>query len=174
MGQLSYAYNFGYEAPDFMGISNGSLSFFPFNCYESISLLSVNLAFTAINSAQTRTVSLGLYSLNGSSLSIANSLSVTFTNASSRVAIVLTATSAAQNLTPGTWFWGFLASTAGDSRVSIYAATANIAAGNAFPGAFIAGRMTASTNALPSSYATSNLDITGADALSIPQIILTA
>ena len=53
-------------------------------------------------------------------------------------------------------------------------ANSSINPANAIPGGFLMGRMTASTGAMPGSIATSNLDITGSDALRQPYIILTA
>lgn len=153
-------------------VSNGTLFFFPFVLLSSISLGILNFKGSA--SSGTKTLSIGLYSLNGVSLSLANSLSGAFNSSITHNRYFsLTATSATQNITPGNWWWGFLLSTAGASNFSLEAQS-SVNAGNAFPGSFIGGIMTASTNALPTNYATSDLDITGSDALTIPTIILSA
>lgn len=122
------------------------------------------------NSTLKHTFSIGLYSLNGSTLSLANSASGTRTQNSFGY-FTITATSATQNITPGTWWFGFLLSTTGSSGNSIYGQT-GLPVGNAFPGGFMGGRMTESTGALPTAYSTSNLDTTGADSNQVPMIIL--
>lgn len=175
MGQLLFEQNMQLlNSPNLLTINNGSLSFFPFNIRDSISFGTLNFLMGKTNNNVTFTMSVGLYSLTGSTLSLTNSISETFssTNVVQKFYMSLTATSAAQNITPGTWFLGMLVSTGGNSDLSLNGATIN--PGNAFPGAFIGGAMTDSTNALPSSYATSNLDITGSNPVSVPLILLTA
>ena len=152
--------------------SNGSLSFIPIQPTDSISFGVLNLLYRQTHTSS-NSVSIGLYSLNGGNLSLANSISGIATNSAGAGWISLTATSATQNITPGTWWLGLLFSTTGSSAFSLYGNN-NISPGNAFPGGFMMGRMSASTNALPTSYATSDLDIIGFDAVQIPIIILTA
>lgn len=172
MGQLNFAYNLEGPTSQLFAINNGTLSFFPFNLYESLSFSVVNFPVQGENANRTVSYSLGLYSLTGSSISLANSISGTRTqNNTEAYYVSLTATSAAQNITPGTWWFGFLASTGGNANVSLLGQS-NVIPGNSFPGSFIQGRMTDSTNALPGSYATSDLDTTGADAMNIPMILL--
>ena len=161
-------------ADDLARVSNGTLSFFAFNVFDSISLNTVNIAFSMSNAVNTQSVSLGLYSMNGSTLSLANSLSNTRTaGAGSSVYLGFTNPSSAQNITPGTWYWGILISTAGNSALDLIGQSV-INALNGFPGAFVGGRMTDSTAALPASYATASLDITGNDATMVPYLIISA
>ena len=177
MAQLNFHINFAGEVNQRWQASNGTLSFFPFSPSDSISFGTLNIAISKSTSAATFTFSIGLYSLTGSSLSLANSISETFSNTNNgQQWVSLTAVSATQNITPGSWWLGLLISTGGDSRIYINGQSLINAIGpeNAFPGGFIGGRMTESTNALPSSYATSGLDITGGDATNVPIIILTA
>jgi hypothetical protein len=89
--------------------------------------------------------------------------------------ISFTNTSATQNITPGTWYFGIVlsfnpSSTGFDTH--LLRGHRGFSAENAFPGSFIWGRMTATTGALPSSYATSDLDTTGMDAMGVPYILL--
>ena len=177
MGQLNFEYNIAFGGSYDINISNGTLSFFPFLIRDSISIGTFNILIEyGASSSKTQTFSLGLYSLTGSTLSIANSWSGTAGStgtASARLWVSLTATSAAQNITPGAWWFGMLVSTSNQSAITFLGGS-NINPANAFPAGFYVGRMTDSTNALPSSYATSNLDITGSDAIGVPNIILTA
>ena len=181
MPQLNFFQNINSPNFDiFTSVNHGSLSFFGFNLGDSISFntlnLPVNINNDGVNTASS-TYRIGLYSLNGSTLSLANSISgsSTFTDINNPVAlyISMTATSATQNITPGTWYFGILVSTGGHSDGYIFGHDL-INPGNAFPAGFIAGRMTASTTAMPGSIATSDLDITGSDAMQYPYILLTA
>ena len=119
MGQLTFAQNIPYPGELAIAISEATLTVFPFNVYDSISFKTANLAYNLISVAtgagpgstvtqRTANVSLGLYSLNGSTLSLANSVSRTIsfpslTAATSRQAgyISMSGTSATQNITPG-------------------------------------------------------------------------
>lgn len=178
MGQLLYAQNFNNVPNASMTYAKGSLLFFGFNIYESISFKTANMVISGnANSNGDVSISLGLYSLNSSTLSLANSISRGITRPSwdNPIYISLSDTSANQNISPGTWYWGLVISgTTTAQNVTRLIGQQNIDPLNAFPGGFIGGRMTDTTNALPVSYETSNLDITGSDAMPVPVIILTA
>ena len=119
--------------------------------------------------------SFGLYSLNGSTLSLANSAGMSTTNYSIDVSSVIwrsMITSATQNITPGAWYFGFFFSGINNLVSQLFNNSINPA--NAIPGGFLMGRMTDSITAMPGSIATSNLDITGSDAIRQPFIIITA
>lgn len=186
MPQLSFQQNYNHMPSFSNAISQGTLSFIPFNIDDSISFKTLNVGMEVTLSSLGNisfTLSLGLYSLTGNSVSLANSISLSRSSnnglgaTTSQLYISATATSATQNITPGTWFWGIVgtsnASLLGDAAWSLYIGSLTNA-GNAFPGGFIGGRMTASTNALPESYATSDLDITGNDAMGVPYILLSS
>src|SRR3990167_7661894 len=147
------------------------MKFVGFNIQDSILFKTINIPQFFNNTSLSHTLSLGLYSLNGSTLSLGNSASGSITASGlKRCYLSITGTSATQNITPGTWYFGLLISISSGTVISIYGqSSANPS--NAFPGVFIGGIMTDSTNALPTSFATSNLDITGVDALSVPSII---
>lgn len=171
MAQLNFWHNaIGALSNQNRAMSNGTLSFCPMILEDSISIGTLNLYIQQAANG-TRTFSIGLYSLTGSTLSIINSWSQTYN--SRAYYFTCSNTSANQNITPGTWWLGLLVSTSGTSNAFIYGQT-SINPANAFPGGFIGGRMSDSTNALPSSYATSDLDITGNDAMFVPFILLTA
>ena len=178
MAQLSFIYNVLIPNTERLTFSNGTISYVPFNIYDSISFLSLNFAFTNFNStAKTITLSVGLYSLSGSTLSIANSISGSMSFATNEVLgdkyVGLTATSVAQNITPGTWWLGILGSTSSNGSLSFLAGQ-NFNPANSFPGNFIGGRMTDSTNALPGSYNITNLDTTSVDAMQVPFILFSS
>lgn len=176
MPQLSFAMNYFHLVNRITQAQDGTMSFIGWNLGDSISLLTLNvlLRFGAAN--QTHTGSLGLYSLNVSTLSLANYITGTFSNGAgvSNYFVSLTGTSSAQNIGPGTWYWGLLFRTGGANSLSYFCGTSNLNPANAFPGALMAGAMTESTAALPSSYATSNLDTTGSENTNIPYIVLSA
>ena len=175
MGQLLFEQNNNNLPSPSLTISNGTLLFAPFLVNDNISLGTLNVLLTKSAANMTFTVSLGLYSLTGSTLSIANSASRSFSSTNSGQAFFLSmaTTSATQNISAGVWWFGFLLSTGGNSNLGFHGGF-NVAVSNPFPGSFIGGRMTDSTNALPSSYATSDLDTTGADALYVPYLLITA
>ena len=154
-------------------VSDATVTFARFNVDDSVSFKTMNIAVSAsATDNQTVSFSVGLYSLNGSTLSLTNSISRTIQITTTRgYFLSLTGTSATQNITPGTWWFGFLIRTG--ASLSLRGAS-TVDPANAFPGSFIGGRMTVSTAALPGSYATSDLDVTGADAMFIPNIILSS
>lgn len=172
MGQLIFNNNLNYIGPQSnLTYLNGSLSFVPYTIFDSISLGTFNILYRSkVATGGTHTLSLGLYSLTGSTLTLANSgslpISVTGIHWES-----ITTWSSTQNISPGTWFWGFLFSTNVSSLADLFGVK-TIGAANAFPGGFIGGAMSESTNALPSSFATSNIDSIGLPELMIPVIIL--
>ena len=176
MAQLLFEKSLPYYGPSRLSVNNASMTFCAMNFNDSISFNTVNMVF--LNEAggnRSMSVSLGLYSLSGSTLSLANSVSSTFSQpAANRIYISMTSTSATQNITPGIWYIGYWMSRSDTGDYAPSGQYINLSAGNAFPGAFIGGAMTVSTNALPSSYATSDLDITGQDALLVPFIIMSA
>ena len=172
--QASSMHNFpliGYSTV--VGSAN-TLQFLGYNILASISLNTLNLGVVRTGS-QTLTLSIGLYSLTGSTLSLANSGSVSSGSAGVEKSgyLSISTFSATQNITPGGWFWGVVFATSSNSAFRLYGGV-NINPANAFPGGFIGGAMTDSTNALPSSYETSNLNITGQSAFPVPYLIISA
>ena len=180
MAQIAFEQNFNYWEGKVTLVNNATLSFIPMEIRDSVSLntFNIGLIWGSSSSNGTFSASIGLYSLTGSSLSIINSFSGSRTLTSGGVNpfngfFSITTASATQNITPGNWWLGLLFSISQNTILSLVGAlTANPA--NAFPGSFIGGAMTDSTNALPASFATSNLDITGSDAMFVPSIIISA
>jgi hypothetical protein len=180
MPQLNYAQNIERIPNTSISFVADILSFFPINIYDNISWNNINLIASFADSAATRNWSfrIGLYSLNGSSLSLENSVSVNRTFATSAAArnewVTMNNTSATQNITPGTWFLGIVISTGQNNNMSLIGHAITEVPTAAFSGRFIGGGMTVTTAAPPTSYATSDLDRAGTDALSVPYMLLTA
>lgn len=179
--QLQFFENFpGHLGAAYNGYSNGTLSVHAVNIPLSISfnkvvaLMSVS---SAALSALSGTIQFGLYSLNAGTLSLANSASGAVAEGGSANSWYSMATSATQNISPGAWYFGvnfFTGGIATDHSSASFYGNSSVNLANAVPGGFLMGRMTASTNAMPSNIATSDLDITGSDATRQPYIILTA
>ena len=176
--QLQFFENFpGHLGALNAGISDNTLSVHAVNIPLSISFNNVVVLLAKTDgppSANTNEYSFGLYSLNGSTLSLANSASASTVfggvNATSWLSF---ATSATQNITPGAWYFALLVNNSSGPNNALYG-NSSINPANAIPGGFLMGRMTASTGAMPASIATSDLDITGSDATRQPYIIITA
>ena len=178
--QLQFIENFkNKDGAAYVAYSNGTLSIQAVNIPLSLSfnypavLMSVS---SAALSALSATVQLGLYSLNGSTLSLANSASNTIQHTNSANFWYSMVTSTTQNITPGTWYFGinlFTGGIATDHSSASFFGNSSINPGNAIPTLLMA-RMTASTNAIPASIATSDLDITGSDIIRQPYVIITA
>lgn len=164
-------------------------SFRAFNLNDSISLntfnIRLNYGWSASSATGSATFLMGLYSMNAGTLSLENSGSASHTvtlaaNVQQRDRwMQITTFSKTQNITPGTWYLGYHVSFTADTATAIY--TLGVrgddppgSINNAFPGAFIAGNATGTTNAPPSSYATSALDITGQHEMNQPFFIITA
>lgn len=178
--QLQFFENFpGHLGAAFGGSgSNMTLSIHAVNIPLSLSFNQVVFLFSHQKEAGSRSVSnhFGLYSLNGGTLSLANSAGGSYTfpdNATSTLWRTM-ATSATQNITPGAWYFAFMESLGGNSGSWGWLINSSVNPANAIPGGFLMGRMTVSTGAMPASIATSNLDITGRDATRQPYIIITA
>ena len=120
-------------------------------------------------------ISFGLYSLNGATLSLANSASggTTWEGVQTSTFWMSLATSTTQNITPGAWYFAVNASATGPSILFRFYGNSSINPENAAP-VLVRGRMTVSTGAMPGSIATNELDITGSDAIRQPYIIITA
>ena len=181
---LNFFENFpGHLGAGFNFYSNGTLSFHAVNIPLSISFNKVVMLLnrTASLSAGSLVYSamFGLYSMTGGTLSLANSASGNANINSSDITAAITrwvtlATSATQVITPGQWYFAFAHLSSATNWGVSYLGNSSINPGNAIPGGFLMGRMTASTNAMPGSIATSDLDITGSDATRQPYIIITA
>lgn len=188
--QLLFLENFDIKAGStYVGFSLNTLSLQAINIPLSISFsLPVFLVSRSANNATrsgSATFNLGLYSSTNSVLailstagfSLGNSASATLTwgGANASTLWVSMATSATQNITPGTWYFAVnVSSNSNGAGASLgFFGNSSMNIGNAAP-AVVRARMTASTGALPSFIATSDLDLTGSDATRQPYIVLTA
>lgn len=145
----------------------GTLHMQGINIPGSISFNNIQLpVFVSGTTARNMSFSFGLYSLTGSTLSLANSAYTQHTSVNGSYWATL-ATSATQDITPGTWWFGFVASNDGTGSATRYYF---LGGQSAFPaaiqnaqmgGPFIRGISSNSTNGLPASVATSNLQNEG-------------
>ena len=93
----------------------------------SLSFNNVIMALSASGTtSKSITISLGLYSLNGSTLSLANSASFSNAYNANTFEWITLATSAAQDLTAGNWYLGIIQSTSSNSLMSLGYLQANI------------------------------------------------
>jgi hypothetical protein len=153
--------------------SYNTMSFHAVEIPKSFNFNGARAAISGNIFGKSHTYHLGLYYLTGSTLSLSVSASGTHTvaNASSWISLAPGASSLIQ---PGSWYIGFnVISTSGDSGVSFVVNSPRNPV-NAIPTGLVLGRMTVSTGALPSSINTTNLDVTGLDAISQPFFLLTA
>lgn len=126
----------------------------------SISFNNLAVILSQGNTGASVTLSFGLYSLNGSTLSLANSASRSFNTNANGLSWITLATSATQDITPGNWYFALMSSVSGGAEnMSILCnALGNIGpSGIVYGGVFVRGVATASTSVLPSSIATSAL-----------------
>lgn len=104
-------------------------------------------------------VSFGLYSLNGNTLSLANSASAATALTLNQTAFswLTFATSAVQDITPGNWYFAVMSSTSLGASFSLEVENALLGMGGVYAGPFVRGMLSVSTNALPASIATSDM-----------------
>lgn len=175
MAQLNFEHNWPALGNDAFAFTNATLCIVPLFINDSISWRTVNVG---VAEAGTGTVSLsvGLYSLTGSTLTLLNSISGTKASAPGGNTFFgymsLTVTSASSNITGGQYWLGLLMSTAG-GNVS-YRGAAQVSGVVAQWPSFVQGRLTSvSTAAMPTSLLTSDLDQAGIS-MATPSILLTA
>ena len=125
----------------------------------SISFNQIAMLINQGNTSRSMLINIGLYSYSGSTLSLANSASANQNFTANGVNWITLATSAAQNITPGNWWFAFLFDSATASN-SIVGTSHNFSAGG-IGGPFIHGFLSVTTNALPTSIATSDLSPDG-------------
>lgn len=149
----------------------------------SISFNKVQMLITDFGAASTGTLTIhfGLYSLNGSTLSLANSASCS-TNQSGTTPLnlpwITLATSATQDITPGNWYLGFWFTGSSAFVPGFAGLGGNFAWTTPYGGNLVRGRYSTTTNALPSSIETSafNKEGSAGDANSslVPYILISA
>ena len=105
------------------------------------------------------TIRFGLYSLNGSTLSLANSASLQTALSLGQImnSILTLNTSATQDITPGNWYLGIVGETSLGGSFSMVGAVSNSLGNGTYGGPFIWGYYSASTTGLPASIATSDM-----------------
>lgn len=143
----------------------------------SLSFNQVAMLFSASGTtAKTATLSFGLYSLTGSTLSLANSASTSTAPTANTGLWITFSTSAAQDITPGDWFFAFMSSTSSNGNLSV---VANIhpTIQRSHGGPFFRGYYTVTTTAFPASIATSDMAKEGngaGDFTGTPYVLISA
>lgn len=162
MAQLNFLANINHILINQKLVTDGNLTIMPFNILDSISWMTINLLVRSSSSAnQTHTILLGLYSLNNSTLSLANSVSQSMSTAGNgRAWMSMIDTSANQNITPGTWFFGIIGRTGGTDGFQL-GGNSNTVPQNVFPGGFIGGSYSVTTAALPATIGTTEVVTSG-------------
>ncbi len=144
------------------------------NLLHTLSMNNVVLLLSATGTtARSLTVQFGLYSMNANTLTLLNSASKSSAVAGATSVWISMVTSATTAINPGVYYLGINA-LSGAAAGMLFYANSSIAAAGAAPGGFLRGRVTASTNAMPVSIATTDLDNIGSDAERQFYIILTA
>jgi len=132
---------------------------------------------TQSNIGQTFGASFGLYSLNGATLSLANSAAASRTATSGGEGWMTLATSATQDITPGDWYFAVKSSTAGYAGYMFHCLNAK-QINSAYLGPFYRGWFSVSTGDMPASIATSDMVKEGssspAQSQNYPYILISA
>lgn len=180
--QIQFFENFDRRAGAFGGILNNTLSVGAVNIPLSISFDTLAAVISIGANNATRSVSgtilFGLYSLNGSTLSLANSASVSrsFAGAATSTLWVTFGTSATQNISPGAWYFAQAVSTVTGGNTGGGFGIWRNAAPNILnnPPGFVIGTFSATTDAMPASMATSDFASAGAVGHRQPYMIISA
>ena len=130
----------------------------------SISFNNIAMILSAVGTgSRSITLSFGLYSLSGSTLSLANSASFSIEHTTSTIGWITLITSATQDITPGNWYFAYLQSIShngAQSSASWLVPAENFAnaigTNYAYAGPFLRGEYSTTTNVLPVSIATSD------------------
>lgn len=149
----------------------------------SISFNTVAMILSGVNTGLTNsfTLQFGLYSLNGATLSLANSASFSASHSTSFNSWVTFGTSATQDITPGNWYFAFVQSQGGGLGAGLsYIANRGILnfGDDIYGGPFFRGRYSVATVTMLDSIATSDLlkDGNGSDNIATfqPYILIAA
>lgn len=167
---------------DFIGGVNGTLPVQGVYIPGSISFNTVAILVSNGNTVgATLSISFGLYSRTGSTLSLANSASASITGTNvAWLSWITLGTSATQDITPGNWWFGYIHSTSGDDEFRIYNHSfAEQIANRVYGGLFVMGASNASRTNLPASIETSALlkyggSGSGQSAILQPYVIISA
>lgn len=184
MAQLNFAQNWPALGPNSITFTVGTLNVVPIYIDDNISWQTVNIGMLRSGISGSLSLSVGLYSLTGATLTLLNSISGTFSNTTdnnNRFGYVsLTATSATSNIVGGQYWLGLLISTTASTSTAtpyFYRGVAAMAGASGITSpwpSFIQGRLTSvSTNAMPTSLLTSDLEQSDISMAS-PAILLTA
>lgn len=142
---------------------------------HSVSLNTINVLFFQQNlGTNSITVSFGIYSLNGASLSLQNSGSTSTSIGGGATRFLSFTMSAAENLSPGNWYFGIINS---QNTCRIGGMVGRTASGGAPGGVLVDGVYSASQTVLAASYATSDFIVYGDSSSTVstyPYILISA
>lgn len=159
-------------------VSGDSLRIHGIELEGSLSFNTPAIIVSQGHTAATLTFSLGLYSLSGSTLSLANSASNTFNTNANGLRWMTLVTSVAQNVTPGNWYFAILYTSGGNAAVSIFNNSGGGFSQGGYGGVFVRGYYSATTGAFPASIATSNMTKEGTDSAGLstvhPYVLISA
>lgn len=159
-------YNNAYNVVTGLGMGNNSLQIQVVNIPGSLSFNNIAVLLSASGTtAKTASISFGLYSLNGATLSLANSASGSTKPVTDQLSWISLATSATQDITPGNWYFAMMSATSSNSRMTLVCNQVGAFisdGGNGGP--FFLGWATASQSDMPASIATSDLAKAGSTA----------
>ena len=146
----------------------------------SISFNTIAMLFSNNATNQSDTIAFGLYSLSGSTLSLANSASgqLTLNNQIRWLSLV---TSATQDITPGNWYFAYFLSSNSSGQFSVpfvLAHGVNFAWISSYGGLFVRGFYSATVSAFPASIATSDFTKEGTSGQAysgvVPYVLISA
>lgn len=138
--------------------SNGFLMLHGIVLPGSISLNTLAFIVNGVGTtAKTLSLSFGLYSMNGASLSLANSGSTSTNPAVNMTSWLTLSMSATQDITPGNWYFAVISATAGQSGLFLGAGSLDNFVHAAYGGKFVHGFHSVTQTDVPASVATSDL-----------------
>lgn len=180
MANINFHESYPKNAVSFTTWGVGSLPVNGFYLGTTLPFVSVAMLWSASGTtAKTLSVSFGLFSMNGGTLSLANSASGSVAPTANAISWMTLVTSATMNLSAGNWYTAMMYSTAGNSRISILVRDRALA-GTISPnwvtvrpgGQYIYGGGSASTAVMPGSLATSNTAQNSAVLIRHPYVII--
>lgn len=165
---------------DNMPGANATISFRAFNIPDSLTLNSVAMLIS-LNSSRSATISFGLYSFTGSTLTLVDSASGLISSSTTSPLIWSSLSiSASYNIVPGTWYFAILGSFNPNVQSAAYYNDAlNLAqlGSGLYGGAPIAGGYSTTTAALPASLNVTEILIGAggnSNAMHFPYILISA
>lgn len=184
MARINYFYNwFPFQDCQLRQFSNNELNMHLVYIPGSLSFNSLVVPISVgatIN--HTYTISFGLYSISGSTLSLANSASYASNDFNNSFWKNITDISATQDITPGNWFFAYIITESSNNprvnNIIFQNATRDYSIDVNVGGPFVRGRYSVTTNGFPASIATSDMskieDSSATNPKAAPLLIISA